>query len=160
MTSSENFMQMALDQAQKAFDQGETPIGCVIVENNHIIATAFNTREQDKSPLAHAEIKALLLATQTKDNWRLTDATVYVTLEPCPMCLGAILQARVKNLVFGCTDEKRQITTDTIFPSLKNKAKLTDNNHTLTITGGILAKETSQLIQDFFKKRRSVRDLP
>jgi tRNA(adenine34) deaminase len=70
------------------------------------------------------------------------------------MCLGAILQARVKNLVFGCADEKRQITTNTIFPSLKHKSKLTDNNHTLNITGGVLEKEASQLIQDFFKKRR------
>lgn len=159
MTPHEDFMQMAVDQAQHAFDQGETPIGCVIVENDQVVARAFNTREHDKSPLAHAEIKALLLATQNKDDWRLTDATIYVTLEPCPMCLGAILQARVKNLVFGCADEKRQIAMNTVFPSLKNKSQLTDNNHTLNITGGILAETASQLIRDFFKKRRSVRDL-
>lgn len=155
MTSHEDFMQMALDEAQKAYDQGETPIGCVIVENNQVAAAAFNTREKDKSPLAHAEIKALLLAVKSKDDWRLTDATIYVTMEPCPMCLGAILQARVKNLVFGCSDKKRQMVVDSIFPSLKNKTHLTDNNHTLTITGGILEKKTSQLIRDFFKKRRS-----
>lgn len=154
MSSHETFMQMALDQAQKAFDQDETPIGCVIVINNQVVATTFNTREKDKSPLAHAEIKALLLAAKTQGDWRLTDATVYVTLEPCPMCLGAILQARVKKLVFGCVDEKRQIAVDTVFPSLKNKSKLTDNNHTLTIMGGVLADDASQLIRDFFKKRR------
>lgn len=149
-------MKMALNQAQKAFDQGETPIGCVLVENDKVISASFNTREKDKSPLAHAEIKALLLATENKGDWRLNEATIYVTLEPCPMCLGAILQARVKNLVFGCADEKRQIAKDTIFPSLKHKTQLTDNNHTLNIMGGILETDTSQLIRDFFKKRRSI----
>ena len=154
VTSLEYFMKLALDQAQQAFERGETPIGCVIVKNDRVMVQSFNTREHDKSPLAHAEIKALLEATKIQGDWRLNDHTLYVTLEPCPMCLGALLQARVGHLIFGCTDEKRQMTSDQVFPSLKNRVQITDSNYKLSITGGILAEESSQLIKRFFKERR------
>lgn len=150
--SINRYMQAALEQAQKACDSGEVPIGAVIVSNNEIIAKAYNTCETDKSPLQHAELKALHQAAQSKNNWRLNDCDLYVTLEPCPMCLGALFQARIQNLFIGCFDHKRAASPH--FPSLKGQAKLTDNNHNLEIHSGILESECSQILKDFFKSRR------
>lgn len=146
-------MQAALDQAQQASEQGEVPIGAVIVCDNTIIASSYNTCESTKNPLDHAELKTIRLATKTKNNWRLNDCDLYVTLEPCPMCLGALFQTRIKKLYIGCFDPKR--TTSTLFPSLRNKTKLTDNNHHLHIVSGILEENCSQILKAFFKKRRT-----
>ena len=155
----EHFMQRALLLAQSAADLGEIPVGALIVYQGAIIAEAFNTREADGNPLHHAEIKVLQIAAAHLQNWRLTDCVLYVTLEPCPMCLGALLQARVQTVVFGAFDTKRQ--TGDYFPSLQSCLQLSShtgqiaaNNHTLQVMGGILAEESSQLLKQFFKKKR------
>ncbi|OGP07827.1 MAG: hypothetical protein A2048_04435 [Deltaproteobacteria bacterium GWA2_45_12] len=179
----EFFMQQALKEAQKAFDAGEIPIGAVLVEDGKIIARAYNTRQKTRNPLHHAEMIVLTKAGKKKKDWRLTNTTLYVTLEPCPMCLGALLQARVGTLVFGCADPKRQSDTgenppvspfckggqielpslfpplqkgDTggFFPSLKGIKSIHGNNHTLQIIGSILEKECAMILQEFFKQKR------
>lgn len=157
MTTSH--MQHALTLANKAFQQGEIPVGALIVRDNHIIAEAFNTRESQKNPLQHAEILCLEQAAKQKGDWRLNDCTLIVTLEPCPMCLGALLQARIKTLVFGAFDTKR--FNQDIFPSLKTKIQnietpfiLSSNNHNLEIYGGILEDDSAHLLKTFFQQRR------
>ncbi len=147
----EKFMLAALSAARQASAAGEVPIGAVIVCGDEIIASAFNTCEADHDALAHAELKVIREAARFKGNWRLNDCTLYVTLEPCPMCLGALFQARVGKLVFGCfapqnvgTSALRHIGT----------SSLTDNNHTLSIVCGVLEKECSEILKLFFKLRR------
>jgi len=147
-------MQLALTKAHKALAHDEIPIGAVLVENDVVIAQAYNTCEKDKNPLSHAEIKIIQKASQNKENWRLNDCDLYVTLEPCPMCLGALFQARIKTLYIGCYDHKRLDNDLSIFPSLKGKTEITDNNHTIKVVGGILETECSKLLKDFFKKKR------
>lgn len=156
------FMNAALIEAQKAFEKNEVPIGAVVVCDNHIIARAHNTREQDKNPLHHAEIKALQVAAQKKQDWRLNDCDLYVTLEPCPMCLGALYQARVRKLIVGAMDPKREenVATQNLTPNLlelisQNK-KVFSNNHSLEeIVLGVLEEPCAQILKDFFKSRRS-----
>lgn len=150
-------MQEALAQAAQAEKAGEIPIGAVLVRHGVVLAAAHNTREQDKNPLEHAEIVALRLAAKAIGDWRLTDCTLYVTMEPCPMCLGALFQARVGRLVYGASDDKRlQETPDLLLASLSSRGtqSLTSNNHTLQITGGVLATECAQILKDFFAARR------
>lgn len=149
-------MQQALEEANLSATAGEIPIGAVLVKDGQIIARAHNTRETSFNPLHHAEILVLEEAGQKLGNWRLNDCTLYVTVEPCPMCLGALLQARVGKLVFGCSDPKRENPSPNgyQFPSLKNENRVNGNNHTLEITGGILGTECANLLKDFFKKRR------
>ncbi len=122
-----------------------------------IIAEAFNSRETDHNPLHHAEIKAITLAGQIKHNWRLVDCEMYVTLEPCPMCLGALLQARLARVVFGAFDSKR-LPTD-YFPSLTQSEhsvlKLNSNNHQIEVMGGVLKEDCSQILKDFFVAKRA-----
>lgn len=145
------FMQMALEEARQAAKEGEAPIGALLVHEGKILARAHNVRESSRNPLDHAELRLLREIGQKTANWRLLGTTLYVTLEPCPMCLGALLQARVERLVFGCHDPKRE--GDDYFPSLQ-MATIQSNNHTLSITGGILKEECSQLLKDFFTKCR------
>lgn len=158
------FMSSALDEARLAAAEGEVPVGAIIVLEQTVIARAHNTRERDKNPLWHAELKAIESAATIRGDWRLNDCDLYVTLEPCPMCLGALFQARVGRLFFGGFDEKRLAETTSpernAFPSLKNRLSgeipliLTSNNHALEVRGGILEAECADLLRAFFRARR------
>lgn len=163
----EKYMHLALAEAERAATLGEVPVGAVVVLDDVVIASAYNTRECDKDPLAHAEIKALRIAAQKIGDWRLDACALYVTLEPCPMCLGALFQARVGELYFGAFDEKRAAQNVSAernaLPSLQDRfgdtshespLRLTSNNHTLTILGGVLQTKCSALLKSFFKSRR------
>lgn len=155
-------MQAALEQAQIAYDGGEIPIGAVLVHNNKIIGRGYNQREQTKNPLHHAEMLALENGTKTLGDWRLKNSTLYVTLEPCPMCLGALLQARVGHLVYECLDDKRTNICEFLgngqtltWPGLSQVKQIVGNNHTITVTGPCLEQECLQLLQSFFRNRRT-----
>ncbi len=142
-------MKEALALAQEAASIREVPIGAVIVWESEIVGTGFNRREVDRSPLAHAEILAIAEAANRLRRWRLADCTLYTTCEPCPMCLGAILQARIPRLVFGCRDPKAgacgSVLDFSAHPTL---------NHRVEVEGGVLADEASALLQSFFKTLR------
>lgn len=158
------FMSLALEEARKAADAGEVPVGAVIVRDGTLVSLAHNTRERDKNPLWHAELKAIETAALSLGDWRLNDCDLYVTLEPCPMCLGALFQARVGRLFFGGFDEKRTADATSpernAFPSLKDRLSgdlpllLTSNNHALEVRGGILEAECAGLLRAFFRARR------
>jgi tRNA(adenine34) deaminase len=143
-------MRLALDQAEIAEQNGDVPIGAVIVHNNQIIAKAYNQREQLKDPTAHAEIIALTQAAAALETWRLNDCTIYVTLEPCPMCAGALVLARIDRLVYGCDDPKTGAVKSLY--TIVTDGRL---NHRLEVTSGILADECSALLQQFFSRRRN-----
>ena len=142
-------MKIAIDQAAIAKENGDVPIGCVIVYENQIIAKAYNQRQQLNDPTAHAEIIALTQAAEFIGNWRLHGCTIYVTLEPCPMCTGALVLARMDRLVYGCDDPKTGAVK-----SLYNIATDERLNHRLEVTTGILADECSAQLSNFFQKRR------
>jgi len=145
----ERYMQMALEQARIAEDNGDVPIGAVIVCGNQIIGKAYNQREQLNDPTAHAEIIALTQAAAAMENWHLNGCTIYVTLEPCPMCAGALVLSRMDRLVYGCNDPKSGACG-----SLYNIVDDERLNHRLEVTSGVLADECSQQLQEFFAKRR------
>jgi len=145
----EQFMRLALDQAKIAEENGDVPIGAVIVHQNQIIGKAYNQREQLKDPTAHAEIIALTQAAAALQSWRLTGCTMYVTLEPCPMCAGALVLARIDRLVYGCDDPKTGACK-----SLYNIVQDERLNHRLEVTTGVLADDCSRLLQDFFQQKR------
>jgi tRNA(adenine34) deaminase len=145
----EQFMGVAIDQAKIAEENGDVPIGAVIIHKNQIIAKAYNQREQLKDPTAHAEIIALTQAAAALENWHLNGCTMYVTLEPCPMCAGALVLSRMDKLVYGCDDPKTGAVK-----SLYNIATDERLNHRLEVIGGVLADECSELLQQFFQKRR------
>lgn len=149
MTVQEFFMNEALIEARKAFDKNEVPIGAVITRYGKIIARGHNLRELDKSPLAHAEILAIDQASKTLGGWRLTDCDIYVTLEPCLMCSGAIYQARLVNLYYGASDYKAG-AVESLFNVLA-EPKL---NHIVNTTSGILKDECQEILSDFFKMLR------
>ena len=155
------YMKLAIEQAKIASDQGEVPIGAVVVyqpidhgtrkplAEPRVIASAYNRREMDKDPAGHAEFLAMLAAARELDAWRLSDCTVYVTLEPCIMCAGLMHQARIHRCVYGASDPKAgalgslyQINSDTRL------------NHTFEVTAGVRADECAMLLHDFFKARR------
>jgi tRNA(adenine34) deaminase len=146
----EQYMRIAIDQAKRAEENGDVPIGAVIVHNNQIIAKAYNQREQLQDPTAHAEIVALTQAAAALENWHLNDCTMYVTLEPCCMCAGALVLARIDRLVYGCDDPK----TGAI-KSLYNIVQDDRLNHRVEVTSGVLADECSNLLQQFFLKCRA-----
>ena len=148
MDIHERFMSAAIDMAKKAAGKDEVPVGAVIVRNNKIIAKACNLRETKKNPLAHAELLAINKAAKRMKGWRLLGCTLYVTLEPCSMCAGAIINARVEEVVFGAYDPKGGA-----MGSLYNLAegKL---NHMPRITGGILRDECALLLTTYFKSKR------
>ena len=150
----ERFMQIALNEAEKAAEEGETPIGAVAVLNRKIIAKARNKREIWNDPTAHAEIIALKKSAKKLNRWRLTGLTLYVTLEPCAMCAGAMVLARIDRLVFGCTDPKAG-ACGTLYNILQDKRL----NHQVEITTGVMEKECSALLKKFFKQLRSNRSL-
>lgn len=143
------FMKEALREAEKAYTKGEVPIGAVIVYGDKIIARAHNLKEERQDPTAHAEILAIRDAALYLNSWRLKDTTIYVTLEPCPMCAGALVQARVDTLVFGLWDGKAGAAG-----SLINIAHFPKFNHRIEIFGGIMEEECKHIMQRFFAKRR------
>ena len=147
----DRWMRQAMDQARTAFDQGEVPVGCVIVLGESIVGVGHNQRESLNDPTAHAEIIAITQAAQTLESWRLLDCTLYVTLEPCPMCAGAIVQARIPRVVYGTTDPKGgachtlyQITEDSRL------------NHQAAVLGGVMQDECRAILQEFFQLQRSL----
>jgi tRNA(adenine34) deaminase len=150
MLSDEDFMREALKEAQKAFEEDEVPIGAIIVQNGEILAKAHNLREKLNDPTAHAELIAIRLAADRLNSWRLLDTTVYVTVEPCPMCAGAIVLARVKRLVFGAVDHKAGAAGTLM--NLLDDARL---NHRVEITGSVLEEESRKLLRTFFLHKRN-----
>ncbi|NLZ39154.1 MAG: nucleoside deaminase [Firmicutes bacterium] len=145
----QEFMREALIEAKKAFSLGEIPIGAVIVKNGQIIARDHNRREELKDPTAHAEILVMRKAGAILGGWRLSQTTLYVTIEPCPMCAGALVQARVGRIVYGAEDSKAGAVT-----SLYSIATDERLNHRLEVTGGVLAEEAVALMRQFFQSRR------
>ena len=149
MTSDESFMKQAVKQAKKAYDKLETPIGCVIVYQDKIIARGYNKRNMKKNTLAHAEILAINKASKVLGDWRLEDCTMYVTLEPCPMCAGAIVQARIPRVVIGSMNPKAGCAG-----SVLNLLQQDGLNHQVEITKGVLVEECSGLMTSFFRELR------
>jgi tRNA(adenine34) deaminase len=144
------FMKMAIEQAKIAEENGDVPIGAIIVHDGQIIAKACNQKEQLQDPTAHAEIIALTQAAAALEDWHLNGCTMYVTLEPCCMCAGALVLSRMDRLVYGCDDPKAGAVK-----SLYNIVQDGRLNHRLEVTGGILADECSRLLQDFFAQKRT-----
>ena len=142
-------MRAAIEAARIAEENGDVPIGAVITFEDRIIGKAYNQREQLQDPTAHAEIIALTQAAEFIKSWRLHGCTIYVTLEPCPMCAGALVLARMDRLVYGCQDPKTGACS-----SLYNIVPDERLNHRLDVTKGVLEIQCSQLLQEFFKKRR------
>ncbi|SNU04943.1 tRNA(adenine34) deaminase [Lachnospiraceae bacterium] len=149
MTSDEKYMRQAIRLAKKASDQGDVPIGCVIVYEGKVIGRGYNRRNKDKSALAHAEIMAIRKATKVMDDWRLEGCRMYVTLEPCQMCAGAIVQARIPEIVIGCMNPKAGSAG-----SIINLLDIKEFNHQVDITKGVLEEECSELLVTFFKQLR------
>ena len=144
-----NFMERALELAQMAYKQDEVPVGCVIVLNDKIIGEGFNQKESNQSPLDHAEIVAIKEATQYLQSWRLEGCDLYVTLEPCAMCAGAILQARINRVIFGAFDPKGGC-----FGSVFDITQKKGFNHYPQVIAGVLAEESKNLLQQFFREKR------
>ena len=143
------WMEQALQVAQQAWDRDEVPVGALVVRSGELVTQAGNATIGDCDPTAHAEIKALRHAALILNNHRLTDVTVYVTLEPCAMCIGAMVQARVRRLVFGAFDQ-RSGAVGSVF-DIANEARL---NHRIEYQGGVLQERCAQLLKDFFRSRR------
>lgn len=146
----EKYMKLALKEAQKAYDKDEVPIGAIIVKNDKIIAKAHNLRETAKQACAHAEVLAIQKACKKIAAWRLEDCDMYVTLEPCSMCAGAIINARIKNLYIGAMDPKGGAVGSKL--NLINDYKF---NHSVNVNYGILEEECSEIIKKFFKELRN-----
>ena len=149
MTEQEKYMKAAIREAKKAYALGEVPIGCVIVYEGKIIGRGYNRRNTDKNTLAHAEITAINRASKKMGDWRLEDCTLYVTLEPCQMCAGAIVQSRITNVVMGCMNPKAGCGG-----SVLNILEMPEFNHQVNVTRGVMEEECSQILQDFFKELR------
>jgi len=145
----EAFMREALAEAEKAYAAGEVPIGAVVVRGGEIISRAHNRREAEHDATAHAEILAIREAGRRLGGWRLTGCTLYVTIEPCPMCAGALVQSRVEHLVYGAADPKGWADR-----SLLEIVQNPGLNHRLAVTAGVLAEESSALMKRFFRSRR------
>ena len=149
MTDDESFMRLALEQAQFAPTHGDVPVGAVLVAEGDVVAAACNERELRNDPTAHAEILCLRAAAETLGNWRLVGSTLYVTLEPCPMCAGAIVAARVGTLVYGPQDPLAGAAY-----SLYNVVQDPRLNHYVELRAGVLAEESAELLRSFFGERR------
>ncbi len=143
-------MRLAIEQAKIAEENGDVPIGAVIVYQDQIIGKAYNQREQLKDPTAHAEIIALTQAAAYLKSWRLNGCTIYVTLEPCPMCAGALVLARMDRLIYGCDDPKAG-ACGSIYDIVRDERL----NHRLEVKTGVLAEECNQLLREFFERRRT-----
>ncbi|KAF4516223.1 hypothetical protein B566_EDAN000463 [Ephemera danica] len=142
-------MRMALEQAARAPAQGEVPIAALLVHDGLVLALAHNLRETRQDPTAHAEIVVIQAAAETLGTWRLIDCTLYVTLEPCPMCAGAIVQSRIARTVFGAWDPKAGACGSLM--DIPAEPRL---NHRVTVTGGLCESESQALLRDFFRQRR------
>ncbi len=145
----EKYMKEALKQAKKAYALGEVPIGCVIVHEGKIIGRGYNRRNTDKNTLSHAEITAIRRASKYIGDWRLEECTLYVTLEPCQMCAGAVIQARIPEVVIGCMNPKAGCAG-----SVLNILETPKFNHQASVTRGILEQECSDLLKNFFAELR------
>lgn len=150
MTDDEKFMKAALKQAKKAYAIEEVPIGCVIVQNGKIIARGYNRRNTDKNTLAHAELTAIRKASKKTGDWRLEDCIMYVTLEPCQMCAGAIVQSRMKRVVIATMNSKAGCAG-----SILNLLQMQEFNHQVETTYGVLEAECSQMLSAFFRELRN-----
>ncbi len=150
MQTVEKFMKEALKQAKKAYEKKEIPVGAVIVKNNKIIARAYNKKEETQNAIQHAEIIALQKASRKLNSWRLTDCEMYVTLEPCSMCAGALIQARIKKVYIGTMDEKTGSCG-----SVLNLLEDYTFNHKVEIETGIMQKQCEKLLKQFFKELRN-----
>lgn len=149
MTLDEKYMKEAIRQAKKAYALGEVPIGCVIVYEGKIIGRGYNRRTIDKNTLAHAELMAIKKASKKMDDWRLEDCIMYVTLEPCQMCSGAIVQSRMKKVVIGCMNPKAGCAG-----SILNLLQMEEFNHQVELEIGVLGEECSNMMTSFFKELR------
>ena len=145
---NKEFMKLAIAEAQKAAEKGEVPVGAVIVKNGEVIAATHNLREEKQNALSHAEMEAINLACKKLGSWRLDDCELYVTLEPCPMCTGAIINARIKTVIFGAYDSKMGCMDSVI-----NLCDYPFTHHP-EIYGGIMEDECLAVLQNFFKKLR------
>lgn len=145
MTNNEKYMALALKEAEKAFKKNEVPVGCVIVKDDKVIARAHNLRQTKKSVLGHAEILAIEKASKKLNSWILEDCTIYVTLEPCPMCAGTILQSRIKKLVFA-TNEPKFGACGSVINLFEKKF-----NHEVEVIPNVLQEESSKLLKNFFQ---------
>ena len=145
----QEFMDLALELAVEAMADGEVPVGCVIVRDGQVVGRGRNRREKGKSALAHAEVEAIGDACRNLGGWRLWDCTMYVTLEPCPMCAGAIVNARIPRVVYGARDFR--------FGALGSLIDLSKIpfNHIPEVTGGVLSEECAELLSSYFKRKRS-----
>lgn len=149
--SHERFMEFALREAEQAFEENEVPIGAVIVHESRVIASAHNQRERLRDPTAHAEMIAITQAAEALRSWRLEGCTLYVTIEPCPMCAGAILQARIPTVVYGADDPKAGAVR-----SLYQLLEDSRLNHRCTVIPGVLADKCTEIIRRFFQKQRAL----
>ncbi len=149
MTTDEKYMRTAIKQAEKAGAIGEVPIGCIIVYEDKIIARGYNRRTIDKNVLSHAEINAIRKACRKIGDWRLEGCTMYVTLEPCPMCAGAIVQARIPRIVIGCMNAKAGCA-GSVLDMLHEEGF----NHQVETETGVLGEECAQMMKDFFRELR------
>ncbi len=147
--TDETYMREAIRQAKKAYALGEVPIGCVIVYKAKIIGRGYNRRTIDKNTLAHAELTAIRKASRKMEDWRLEGCTLYVTLEPCQMCSGAIVQSRMDRVVIGCMNPKAGCAG-----SILNLLQMEEFNHQVDVTTGVLGEECSQMMKDFFRELR------
>ena len=152
MNQDEKYMREAIKQAKKAYEINEVPIGCVIVCEDKIISRGYNRRTTDKNPLAHAEMIAIKKASKKVGDWRLEDCTMYVTLEPCQMCSGAIVQSRMKKVVVGCMNAKAGCAG-----SILNLLQMDEFNHQVELETGVLEEECSLLVKNFFKELRKAK---
>ena len=152
MTQDEKYMKAAIREAKKAYALDEVPIGCVIVQDGTIIARGYNRRNTEGNTLAHAELTAIKKASKKTGDWRLEDCTMYVTLEPCQMCSGAIVQSRMTRVVVGCMNPKAGCAG-----SILNLLDMPEFNHQVELTTGVMEEECSQMMKSFFKELREAR---
>ena len=150
MNLDEKYMRIALKEAQKAVILDEVPVGAIVVLNNKIIARAHNLREKSNDPTSHAEINAIRKAAKKLNSWRLENATMYVTVEPCSMCAGALLQCRIARIVYGTTDPKGGAIESSL-----HLFEAKNINHHPEILGGVLKEECSSIITNYFKSKRN-----
>ena len=150
MTRDEKYMKAAIREARKAYALQEVPIGCVIVQNDRIIARGYNRRNTDKNTLAHAELAAIRKASKKTGDWRLEDCTMYITLEPCQMCAGAIVQSRMRRVVIASMNPKAGCAG-----SVLNLLQMSEFNHQTELEKGVLEEECSAMLSAFFKELRT-----
>ncbi len=149
MDDDQRWMELALREASRAADLGEVPVGAVVVRDGSLVSSSFNRREMDRDPLAHAELLAIRRAAAVVDGWRLIGCTMYVTLEPCAMCAGALVNSRIDRLVYGANDPKAGFCG-----SLGDLVRDSRLNHRLEVESGVLEAACSQVLRDFFKGLR------